>query len=82
MVCWFCGVPVLDPAPGMLVVQGVEVGRICAKHAPMTSLALKGLAGFRHFARVWIENRAAKVKASQPAGPAGGAARGLVRQGG
>lgn len=67
MTCWFCGTPTFDPPAGTLVVNGQEIARICAKHAPMTAVALRGVAGFRHFARVWVENRAAAGAAAAKA---------------
>ena len=67
MTCWFCGIPVSDPPAGILMLEGGEAARVCAKHSRVMATALRGLWGFRHFARVWLEKRAAAALATQAA---------------
>ena len=59
MTCWFCSVPVPDPAYGALVVGGMEIARVCEKHGRGLAGALRVYSAFRHVARIAVERHAA-----------------------
>ena len=68
MTCWFCGIPLSEPYPGTLVLEGMVHAAVCKKHSKVMTVALKGLWGFRHFARVWVEKRAEAAAAKAQSG--------------